>query len=194
MKNKLKLSIIIGLIITIGWITVSESAVSDISSGIVRLHIIANSNSREDQSLKLAVRDRLLNEGNSEPLDKINLTEVEEICCDEITKRGYSYDVKACVGKFYFPTKKYENITLPAGDYNALKIIIGNGEGKNWWCVMYPPLCYSGYVEGMLTEKELDVLKENMKSDNYSLIENNEIRIKPSLKIVEIWQRIRHKD
>lgn len=192
MKNRLFISIIIGIIITFGWITVSESAVSDISSGIVRLHILANSNSEEDQTLKLKVRDRLLKEADLVSGKEIDLEEIERICKDEITKNGYNYEVKACFGKFYFPTKTYENISLPAGDYHAVRVLIGKGEGENWWCVMYPPLCYSGSGDGTLTEKELTALKDGMKNDNYKMIENDEIKIKPAFKIVEWWQEIRH--
>lgn len=190
MKNRLFLSVIIALIVVFSWGVVSESTLFDISSDIVRLHIIANSNSKEDQSLKLKVRDRLLNE-NFKDL-KHDLNKIEEVCQEEILKNGYDYKVTADYGKFYFPNKTYDNITLPAGDYDAIKVIIGQGRGENWWCVMYPPLCYSGSTEGKLSEEKLNLLKNSMKKDNYKLIENGEVKIKPALKIVEWWQEIRH--
>ncbi|MBE7027582.1 MAG: stage II sporulation protein R [Ruminococcaceae bacterium] len=190
MKNRLFLSIVTALIVIFSWGVVSESTLFDISSDIVRLHIIANSNSQDDQKLKLEVRDRLLNE-NFENI-KYDLNKIKEVCEEEISEKGYDYKVTANYGQFYFPNKTYENITLPAGDYNAIKIIIGEGKGENWWCVMYPPLCYSTGTNGGLSEEKLNLLKNSMKTDNYELIENGEIKIKPALKIVEWWQEIRH--
>ena len=147
MKNRLILSVILGIILTLGWVTVSESALSDISSGLIRLHILANSDGNDDQLLKLKVRDRLLSEADTSS-GELNLSHIKEICRDEIIKNGYDYNVSVSYGKFYFPTKTYENITLPAGDYEALRVVIGKGEGKNWWCVMYPPLCFSDNTFG----------------------------------------------
>ena len=192
LKNRIALSIILGFMITFGWITVSESAVSDISSDIVRLHIIANSNSKEDQMLKLRVRDALLKEANVYDKEDIDLKEVEKICKNEIIKNGYDYNVRVCRGKFYFPTKTYENISLPAGDYEAVRVLIGNAEGENWWCVMYPPLCFNAGTNGSISKKELSDMKSKMKKDNYEMIETDEIKIKPAFKIVEWWQKIRH--
>ena len=191
MKNRLILSVILGCLITFGIITVSESTVSDISSGIIRLHILANSNSDDDQMLKLKVRDRLLEETDNMNED-IDLKKIKGICRDEIKRNGYDYDVEVCFGKFYFPTKTYENISLPAGDYNAVRVLIGKAEGENWWCVMYPPLCFGQSISGSLSETELEKLKDGMKSDNFKLIEENEIKIKPAFKIVEWWQKIKH--
>ena len=190
MKKRLFLSIIIAFIVTFGWILVSESTLTDISDDIVRLHIVANSDSKSDQQIKLKVRDRLLSE-NFENI-KFDLKRIEAVCKNEISENGYAYKVKAEFGMFYFPNKSYENITLPAGNYNALRVTIGEGDGENWWCVMYPPLCYSGSINGKLSEEDITLLKENMKKDNFDMLENNEIKIKPTLKIVEWWQKIRH--
>ena len=191
MKNRLILSVILGIILTLGWVTVSESALSDISSGLIRLHILANSDGNDDQLLKLKVRDRLLSEADTSS-GELNLSHIKEICRDEIIKNGYDYNVSVSYGKFYFPTKTYENITLPAGDYEALRVVIGKGEGKNWWCVMYPPLCFSDNTFGSLSSDELTQLKESMKEENFSLIENSEIKLKPAFKIIELWQKVRH--
>lgn len=190
MKNRLLISIITAFIIMLGWGIVSENTVNDISHNIVRLHIIANSNSDSDQRLKLKVRDRLLSE-NFEDI-KYSLNEIKKVCKNEISENGYDYEVNAELGKFYFPSKTYENITLPAGQYNAVKITIGEGDGENWWCVMYPPLCYSNGAEGRLSDEEINMLKKSMKDDNYELIENDKIKIKPAFKIVEWWQEIRN--
>lgn len=194
MKNKLNLSIIIALIITLGWAVVSESVVANISSGVVRLHILANSNSPEDQKLKLAVRDRLLKESSIMNKENPDIHMIESICQNEIKKQGYSYNVSVLFGDFYFPTKSYENIVLPAGKYEAVRVIIGEGKGHNWWCVMYPPLCYNGFLNGEISKDELDDLQHSMKSDNFNLINENVIKIKPTFKIVEVWNKIRYKE
>ncbi len=194
MKNKFVLSLILGLLITLGPALVSESAVDDISSDIIRLHIVANSNEAGDQKLKLSVRDRILKEVNSNSLNELHLKEIESICTDEIKKSGYDYNVKVVCGKYYFPTKSYENITLPAGEYNAVRVLIGDAVGDNWWCVMYPPLCFRGSIKGSLDKNEINNLKSSMKEDNFHMIESDEIKFKASFKIVELWQKLKHRN
>lgn len=123
-----------------------------ISDKVLRLHIMANSNSCKDQDLKLKVRDRILKDFgeefsetedlvSAEKITKENLDLVKNLAQDEIFKNGYNYPVEAHLVRMKFDTRSYENITLPAGYYDALRITIGEGEGKNWWCVMFPPMC-----------------------------------------------------
>lgn len=120
--------------------------------GVVRLHILANSDSEADQQLKLAVRDRILAEtdelfGNAssgtQALEaaRQNLDRIVELAQQEITANGYSYPVLGKVTRLYFTTRVYDDVTLPAGDYDAVQLTIGEGKGHNWWCVMYPPMC-----------------------------------------------------
>ena len=117
-----------------------------------------------------------------------------DACRDEIDKRGYTSDVRKEFGRFYFPTKTYENITLPAGDYDAVRILIGEGAGQNWWCVMYPPLCFTSETKGEMPQEELEKLRQSMSSENFDLIQNEEqLVIKPSFKIVELWQELKHR-
>lgn len=191
MKNKLLTAILAGAVLTFGWAMVSESAVNDISSEIIRLHILANSNSQEDINLKLKVRDAVLKEANIKSYGSIDLEKIKNICFDEIKRNGFYYDVKVEMGTFYFPTKSYESIMLPAGDYKAVRILIGEAKGENWWCVMYPPLCFDGTSDGKLSQEKLDQLKRGMKSDNYSMISGEKITLKPSFKIVELWQELK---
>lgn len=134
--------------------TEAEAAIYD---DTVRLHIIANSDSEEDQHLKILVRDAVL-EKYGEPLSlaksredaeiklKNLLSDIENYAEDTVRALGYSYCVKATLTKEYYGTRKYEGFTLPAGEYTSLRLIIGNGAGKNWWCVMYPPLCLGASV------------------------------------------------
>lgn len=120
---------------------------------ILRFHVIANSNSPSDQALKLKVRDRLLevfgtledNCTNAKDAEKAAIRHsslLREAAIDLISSEGYDYDVTVNCGISEFPTKSYGNVTLPKGRYNAVRVIIGEGKGENWWCVMYPPLCF----------------------------------------------------
>ena len=120
---------------------------------LIRLHVIANSDSPEDQALKLHVRDRLLlsfgetfedtrTMNQARVLIRENLDEMEAMARTEIRRLGYDYPVKAQLGIFPFPTKAYGDVVYPAGSYEALRVVIGEGTGANWWCVMFPPLCF----------------------------------------------------
>ena len=127
----------------------SRDAIAD---KVVRLHVLANSDSEEDQALKLKVRDRVLERAaelleeseNREQAEKClteALPELETLAAEEIAANGYDYPVTARLEEASFPTKEYDGFTLPAGKYLALRVIIGEGAGKNWWCVVFPPLC-----------------------------------------------------
>ncbi len=173
MKKILILSIISGILLTSG-VVYSQKVQRGISSEIIRLHVLANSNSPSDQALKLKVRDRILKEGEhlfenasskaecSRILNE-NMPLLQAAAEDEILKGGYSYNAKLSRGNYFFPMKTYENFALPAGEYDALKIEIGNGEGENWWCVMFPPLCFvdAAVDEGfgtLLSEEEMALI------------------------------------
>ncbi len=120
--------------------------------GVVRLHILANSDSRDDQQLKLAVRDKILaetdglflsahNGGEALEAARDNMDEIVAIAQQELAAWGRSYQVRGQVARLYFTTRVYDDVTLPAGEYDAVQLTIGEGKGKNWWCVMYPPMC-----------------------------------------------------
>ncbi len=118
-----------------------------------RLHILGNSNSAEDQQVKLIVRDAVLeaakditnckNETEAEEYIKNNLGIILETANETLAKNGFDYTAAAQTGNYHFPEKSYKNVTYPEGDYEALRIILGDGKGDNWWCVMFPPLCIS---------------------------------------------------
>ncbi len=138
-----------------------------VSGKIFRLHIIANSDSAEDQTLKLKVRDRILNNFGSsfsetadiidaEHIAEEHLSEIESAAQDEILKSGYEYTVKAQIVHMYFDTRYYNDITMPAGYYDALRLTIGEAKGKNWWCVMFPPMCLPAAESQCELEKVLD--------------------------------------
>lgn len=170
-------------------ITMSES----ISQKVFRLHILANSDSDEDQQLKLRVRDKILQESekmfsrcNSVDeainISRESIDKLKNISRQVIAYYNYDYDVRAYVTKEYFETREYDNFTLPAGIYDCLKIEIGQGKGHNWWCVMYPSVCISGCTDDFdstLTEDE----KRLIESDNYVI----------KFKVVEIYEKIKSK-
>lgn len=177
----------------------SDKIVNNISQEVFRLHVVANSNSEADQALKLKIRDAILNEMNPELSKSKSKEETQFILCNNIPrikkcaletikKEGFDYSIKTNIGNEYFPEKHYGDICLPAGNYDSLKISVGKGEGKNWWCVMYPPLCF---VDGGCIIKEADksTLKENLSADDYRLItESNSVPIKIKFKIIEMFQ------
>lgn len=167
----------------------------NISNEVFRLHILANSDSEEDQSLKLKVRDEILNESSdlfkecSSLNDAISVTEdnidfFKQTAQNCIKKNGYDYNVNVYVDKEYFNTRKYKKITLPSGIYNALKIEIGSAEGHNWWCVMFPAICLPAVSEDEINSVLNDEEIELINSDN-----KYEVRFK----IVEIYEKIKCK-
>lgn len=141
--------LIVGIMINVPACTAAE-----VYPDAIRLHIIANSDEAQDQAVKLKVRDSLLDEFSddiSSIIDgdmryeymKENTQLIKNIAAKTLHDNGYDYDVDVKVGTYTFPTRDYETATLLAGEYRSIKIVLGNGEGKNWWCVIYPPMCIS---------------------------------------------------
>ena len=175
-------------------ITYAAETNARLSRDIVRLHIIANSDSDEDQALKLRIRDRILSatsaSGSKENVTEL-LSEYEDIAREEIAASGFDYTVHAEYGKYYFPTKDYGGLTYPAGEYDAVRIVIGEGEGQNWWCVLFPPLCY---VKGSVDSSEAAAeLKNRLSPEDYELItsgKNSRLPVKIRFKLVELINSI----
>lgn len=197
--GKLKLVEVILLLALAAFLTSGVLALQtgqELSDKVVRLHVLANSDSEEDQTLKLKVRDRLLaytepilagaaDRREAEALLRGQLLELERLAREEIREEGYDYDVAVQLEDTVFPTREYEGFTLPAGKYLALRIVIGEGAGKNWWCVVFPPLCASA-----ATDVPQTALAAGLTSDQVGLIteENNGYILKS--KLVEFWQNI----
>ena len=204
MRKKLKFILILTILFSIYVFVCAYSYVSavseDLSSSVFRLHILANSNSEEDQNLKYKVRDNLLeymNEicANCSTKDEVieiaqnNLENFKQIAKDTIISEGYSYDVSVEIGNFDFPTKTYGDISFPAGYYDALRVKIGNAEGQNWWCVMFPPLCFIDSTTGVVSDESKETLQENLSSENYQIIsdtDNSSITFK--FKLIELFE------
>lgn len=180
------------LLLSLTWVFAAEEISADLNENIVRLHILANSDSAEDQALKRTVRDKLLSAAKDAP-QALTDAEIRRICQEAVCAAGYGYPVRIERGRFDFPRKTYENLTLPAGRYNAVRVIIGEGGGENWWCVMYPPLCFSGEIGG-LPPDAMAQLKNTLHPETLSAICESEcITIKPSFKLLELWQTLKNR-
>lgn len=168
----------------------------NLSDTFFRLHILANSDSEEDQKLKLKVRDAILEYMHTLTNSKNNKNEIIQICeqhkqdFEQIAKKiisdnGYSYDVHISIGNFSFPTKHYGNISLPAGEYDALRVEIGNAIGQNWWCSLFPPLCFIDISSGMIDSESQNYLKENLSDEEFSIVTEDSNEVKFKFKIIE---------
>lgn len=211
MKKKLNfifiLTILVFIYIALLSFNYSKAVSSNLSDSVFRLHIIANSDSSADQELKLKVRDNIINYMNtltsssSDKKDVISmvnnhLDSFKEIALNTIKGNGYNYDVNIEIGNFHFPTKSYGDISFPAGNYDALKIEIGDAIGQNWWCVLFPPLCFVNSSTGVVPDDSKNTLKENINSESYEIIsEGNKSKntsdIKIKFKIIEFFNNFR---
>lgn len=173
---------------------------------LIRFHVLANSNSPEDQKLKLKVRDevigamsgRLENSKNIEETREVleeSMKYIEDVARGKIISSGENYDVKTTIGEYDFPTKRYGNVVFEAGKYEALRIIIGEGKGDNWWCVMFPPLCFIDIKHGLTDEKTKSELKAALSEEEYNLvyseINKDELPLQLKSKIFELFKASR---
>ena len=164
--KKWEIALIAAFIITIlcaGSVGSVAAQQRELSNKLIRLHVIANSDSDADQALKLKVRDAVTGEleamlkssgsrDEAEETLNANLQLISGLCEDTIRREGYDYCVSVTLGVENYPTRVYDTFSLPAGEYLSLKITIGSGEGKNWWCVVFPPVCYTAATKEDLTE------------------------------------------
>ena len=176
----LEASAFIALFICIISCITFEKDCEDIRSNVLRLHVIADSNSSEAQSVKLKVRDAVLRESRelfegNRSLDGAevrlseNLDTMKAVAERTLRENGYTYSAKVEIAECYFPTRQYGDITLPAGYYNALRVVLGSGEGENWWCVMFPPMCLpaaskdEARLDDVLDEKSMEIVSDSGK-------------------------------
>lgn len=152
-----------------------------IAGKVLRFHVLANSDSDTDQQLKLKVRDavgaqmaEMLEDAESltdcERLVTENIEEIRRTAEEVIARQGYDYTVEAFLQEVSFPVKTYGDYTFPAGEYEALELVIGAGEGHNWWCVMYPNMCFSGTVYEVVDENAKTELRKVLSEDEYEQI------------------------
>lgn len=202
-KHIFIISILLCLFILISAISYVDAVSSDIADSVFRLHVIANSDSKEDQELKYKVRDKVLEYMNSiaknctskqEIIELANThrQEFQAIAEQVIHENGYNYNVNIYIGKFDFPTKNYGDISFPAGTYDALRIEIGESKGQNWWCVMFPPLCFIDVTSGIVPEESKSIMQDNLTAEEYNIISDQkspDIQVKFSL--IEMFQSMR---
>lgn len=152
-----------------------------IAGEVFRLHVIANSDTEKDQELKLKVKTRIVeylkeilgeDAGLEETKEAVltHLTEIEQEAENLIEEQGFDYPVEVVVEKTYFPEKTYGDCTFPAGEYEALKVKIGSAKGQNWWCVLYPSLCFPDDTYGIVTEEKKEDLKEVLTAEEFQEI------------------------
>ena len=164
---------------------------------VVRLHVLANSNSEADQALKLRVRDAVLERTETlleesagrreaEGLLRGELLELERIAAEEIAAAGYDYPVTAELTDTEFPTREYDGFTLPAGKYLALRVVIGEGAGRNWWCVVFPPLCAAASADVPAA-----ALAAGLDMEEVRLITEEDRGYILKFKAVEWWETLR---
>jgi stage II sporulation protein R len=191
------------VVMSLFFMSYSNDVNKGLADNLIRLHVLANSDSREDQQLKYEIRDMVLELMRNELKESrdpeqtkyiinSNLNRVEEIAASVIRSRGKAYDVKATLGSYPFPTKTYGDVTLPAGNYQALRVVIGKGEGTNWWCVLFPPLCFVDATHGTIPDHVREKLKDSLTNEEYSIItsasDESDIPIRIRFKVVEFFQ------
>ena len=193
------------IVISISMLLISNIAVvkskqetDSLSRKMIRFHVVANSDTTEDQLLKQQVKDEIIEyvepivkqcENLEETRDTLIsiLPDIQIIAGDVVAEYGKGYDVYVAMDNANFPTKAYGDVVLPAGEYETCRVIIGEGKGENWWCVMYPPLCYIDAASGVVPLEGKEQLRQGLSEEQYKLItkENQETRYKVKFKIVD---------
>ena len=198
-KMVIILSFLLFIYTTICAFSYAKNISNNITNNVFRLHVLANSDSQEDQNLKYKVRDNLLSYMNeicgncSTKQEAITLVEknkenFKQIALDTVKNEGYYYSVNINIGNFEFPTKDYGDISLPAGFYDALRVEIGDANGRNWWCVMFPPLCFVDISSGVVPNESKELLENNLSEEEFALIsDNSNTKIKFKFKVLEFF-------
>ncbi len=179
------------------WLDRSQAALAD---QVIRLHVLANSDSEADQALKLKVRDRVLETASDYFVPGATLEETRAVLtehladlaaagADQVAQEGYRYPVTVSLeDNYWFPTKQYTDFALPAGEYTALRVVIGEGGGQNWWCVVFPPLCLGSVSE----TADQTALSDGFTKDQVSLITGEDEGYVVKFKAIELWEEFQH--
>lgn len=177
-----------------------ENVVDDISEKLIRFHVLANSDSDIDQDLKLRVKDEvlkyispILNESQSleesREILKREDKNIIKIAEDYIKSQGFDYTVETTLTRENFPVKEYGNIVLPQGEYEAYRILIGEGKGQNWWCVMFPPLCFIDVTKGQVAYDETEEkMKDVLSEEEFKSVNKKENNVKFELKVIDLFK------
>ena len=192
--RQLEIALLIGVAAALIW-----GAGSLGTQRVVRLHVLANSDSEADQALKLKVRDQILKVAEPVLEDSSDreearaalsaaLPELEQAAEETIAAAGYDYSVTARLEETSFPTREYDGFALPAGEYLALRVVIGAGAGQNWWCVVFPPLCAAASADVPTV-----AVAAGLSEDQVSLITEADQGYQLKFKAVEWWSTLRQK-
>ena len=177
----------------------SSELQQQIADEIIRFHVIANSDSDEDQSLKLLVKDTLVRQisplikdadtvEESRMILMKQLEDIKVLAEDVIREQGYEYSVSVSLGEAYFPLKVYGDYTFPPGDYEALRVRIGDARGRNWWCVMFPPLCFVDETYSIVEEESGEKLKTLLSEEEYDTLIHKKTPVKIRFKL---WEKLK---
>ena len=194
-----EIALLIGLAVFLTSGALALRTQDELADKVVRLHVLANSDSEEDQALKLRVRDAVLEQATAileqsadrreaESRLRGQLLALERIAAKEIAAEGYDYPVTVNLENTDFPTKEYDGFTLPAGEYLALRVIIGEGKGQNWWCVVFPPLCTAASAD-----VPASALAAGFSEEEVSLITEENQGYVLKFKAVEWWETLKEK-
>ena len=177
-----------------------ENIVEDISEKLIRFHVLANSDSDIDQDLKLRVKDEvlkyispILNESQSleesREILKREDKNIIKITEDYIKSQGFDYTVETTLTRENFPVKEYGNIVLPQGEYEAYRILIGEGKGQNWWCVMFPPLCFIDVTKGQVAYDETEKkMKDVLSEEEFKSVNKKENNVNFEFKVIDLFK------
>lgn len=204
-KNDILLSLLMGISIFVSFIVLNQSYAysmnikKNIADNVIRFHVLANSDTNYDQELKIYVKDMILDKYKSdliklstreEAIDFFNqnMKNIENYAESLVKDKGYDYDVKCELAYTQFPTKSYNDITLPKGEYLAFRVLIGDYSGENFWCVLYPPLCYVEAVDQDNFDYAKNKLEDDLTEEEFLIIsETNSPFVKVKFKIIEMF-------
>lgn len=189
-------SLMMGLAAALVWGIWSLNCQQRLAGDVIRLHVIAQSDSAEDQALKLQVRDTVLEQATqwldgvkdrdqAEGILRTHLMDLRDLAEQTVHSEGFDYEVDAWLSPETYPTRDYGTFALPGGEYMSLRIVIGEGEGHNWWCVVYPPLCTASAV-GEMEEKAADA---GISEGEIGLMTRSDQRYTVAFKSIELWEK-----
>ncbi len=177
-----------------------QALASRIAPEILRFHVLANSNSTEDQALKLKVRTRLLNSIYEELGEGASLEDtkdyvishrenLEKEASNYMKSLGYDYSAHMELTDAYFPAKTYGDMVFPQGNYQAVRVKIGKGKGRNWWCVLYPPLCFVDSSYAVVPDESKEILRESVGESDYQKLSREKVKINLRFKMADILSK-----
>ncbi|WP_343210739.1 stage II sporulation protein R [Anaerolentibacter hominis] len=170
----------------------------DIARRILRFHVLANSDSQEDQNIKYKVRDKIVSDLQQMLIEAENLDEARKLVSSNmdsivseaekvVKENGYTYEVSGKITNCDFPEKQYGDMVFPAGEYEALRIELGEAEGQNWWCVLFPSLCFVDSSYDVVSEDGKEALKENLTEEEYEAVTSHNGKVSIRFKLLQIF-------